>query len=88
MKKHLLAASLMALTGTSVMAQSVFQGFYGQVATGFESNTVSGLNGTNVESNPRVNGGNTNIAAANQTFGGAPLVIGVGYNFSDRKSVV
>jgi opacity protein-like surface antigen len=82
MKKRLLVAVTTTVLGTSAMAQSAFQGFYGQVATGFESNTVSGLNGTNVESNPSVNGANTNIAAANQTFGGAPLVIGVGYNFS------
>jgi len=82
MKKKLLVASLLALAGTGVMAQSAFEGFYGQVGTGYESNSVSGLNGTVVESNPAVNGPNSNSAASNQTFSGTPLVIGAGYNFS------
>lgn len=39
MKKKLLVASLLALAGTSAMAQSAFSGAYGQVGIGYESVT-------------------------------------------------
>jgi outer membrane immunogenic protein len=82
MKKILGAALLTAIT-TGVNAQSVFQGFYGQLATGYESNSVSSLSQTD---NSRSNSGSgtylTNFSASSQTFGNAPLVLGLGYNFS------
>ena len=46
MKKELLVASLLALTGSGVMAQSAFQGFYGQVGVGYESTDAGFSNGT------------------------------------------
>ena len=83
MKKKLLVAALFAVAGSSVMAQSAFQGFYGQIATGYESNTVSNLSGS--ETGGPI-GGPVNYtdsySASSQTFGGAPIVLGLGYNFS------
>jgi outer membrane protein W len=76
MKKLLVAAAVTGLVGT-VNAQSAFEGFYGQIGTGYENNAF----------------GNTNIAttgdsgpltwnSGNQTANGMPLVVGLGYNFS------
>lgn len=78
MKIKLLVAAAATVLASSAMAQSAFQGFYGQVATGYENNSVSDLNISG--SNPGVTPETWN--ASNQSFGGAPLVIGVGYNFS------
>jgi hypothetical protein len=46
MKKKLLVASLLAFAGTGAMAQSAFQGFYGQVGVGYESVDAGFSNGT------------------------------------------
>jgi outer membrane immunogenic protein len=77
MKIKLLVAAAATVMASSAMAQSAFQGFYGQIATGYENNSVSGLNLT--ASQPV---GSQTWNASNQSFGGAPLVIGLGYNFS------
>jgi hypothetical protein len=74
----LVVAAAATVMASSAMAQSAFQGFYGQIATGYENNSVSGLNIT--ASQPGV--GSQTWNASNQSFGGAPLVIGLGYNFS------
>jgi hypothetical protein len=42
--KKLLATTLLALAGTGAMAQSAFQGFYGQVGAGYESNSLGSTN--------------------------------------------
>jgi hypothetical protein len=81
MKKKLLLASILTLTGTGVMAQSAFQGFYGQLGTGYENNQVGSTTGTKTESSP-ANGTTDSISAPSQSFGGAPLVLGLGYNLS------
>ena len=78
MKIKLLVAAAATVVASSAMAQSAFQGFYGQVATGYENNNVSNLNGTVRDTD----GTSTNFSASNQSFGGAPLVLGLGYNFS------
>ena len=83
MKKLLVAAVAAGLAGT-VNAQSAFEGFYGQIATGYESNSVSGLNGTYRDAPPSTQTGS--FSGSNQTFGGAPLVIGIGYNFAVSQS--
>lgn len=77
MKKLLVAAAVAGLVGTA-NAQSAFQGFYGQIATGYENNTASSLNGSIRDTD----GTTTNFNASNQSFGGAPIVLGLGYNFS------
>lgn len=79
MKKILIATAVAtAFVAPTAFAQSAFQGFYGQIATGYENNSASSLNGTIVDAD----GTRTNFNASNQSFGGAPLVIGLGYNFS------
>lgn len=75
--KLLVALAATGLVATSAFAQkSAFEGFYGQIATGYESNNASSLNGSVVDSTT------SNFSAPSQTFGSAPLVIGLGYNFS------
>ena len=72
MKKLLCVAT--TLLATTAMAQSAFEGFYGQIATGYENNTVkSGTSNDNAGTtftNPSVNSGS------------APLVVGAGYIFN------
>ena len=81
MKKKLLVIAATTLMAGSAMAQSAFQGFYGQIATGYESNSVGSLNGPVVDS-PCTSNCTSNISASSQTFGTAPLVVGLGYNFA------
>lgn len=84
--KLLVALAATGLVATSAFAQkSAFEGFYGQLATGYENNTLknnggilSGVdsNGSgDTWSNPLTTGGT-------QTAGGVPLVAGLGYNFA------
>lgn len=80
MKIKLLVAAAATVVASSAMAQSAFQGFYGQIATGYENNSVSNNNSTTTDV---PGGGNpTTWNTSSQSFGGAPLVIGLGYNFS------
>lgn len=76
----------MAVTATvmagSVMAQSAFQGFYGQIATGYESNSASGLSSPLNITDGVQTLNLANASASNQNFGGMPLVAGLGYNYS------
>jgi hypothetical protein len=74
----LLAVSLFSIS-SSVFAQSAFQGFYGQIATGYENNSASNLDGVYKEA-ARIYPDTYN--ASTQNFGGAPLIVGLGYNFS------
>jgi opacity protein-like surface antigen len=77
MKIKLLVAAAATVVASSAMAQSAFQGFYGQIATGYENNNLTSLNATNNDA-----GDISTYNASNQSFGGTPLVIGAGYNFS------
>jgi outer membrane immunogenic protein len=79
MKIKLLVAAAATVVASSAMAQSAFEGFYEQIATGYENNSVRSLNTTG-----RNSGASTTDTwfAGNQSFGSAPLVIGLGYNFS------
>ncbi|MBU3608526.1 outer membrane protein [Polynucleobacter nymphae] len=78
MKIKLLVAVAATVLASSAMAQSAFQGFYGQLATGYESNSASNLNYTGTQSSQPNDTWNT----SSQTFGGAALVLGAGYNYS------
>lgn len=71
------AASALLLAGQG-FAQSAFKGFYGQVATGYESNSMDSMNGAFTSSRPEY----YPQAVSTQQFGGAPIVVGLGYNFS------
>jgi hypothetical protein len=74
----LLALGLVCFS-PSIFAQSAFQGFYGQIATGYENNSASNLDGVYKEA-ARIYPDTYN--ASTQNFGGAPLIVGLGYNFS------
>jgi outer membrane immunogenic protein len=78
-----LAAAAIVMAGSAV-AQSAFQGFYGQIATGYENNSVentnlavsqSAIGRFRARSFVDQNGGN----ATNETV---PLIVGVGYTFA------
>lgn len=58
-----------------VGAQSAFQGFYGQLATGYENNSVANTSLT-MNNNSNFPGGN------NPSKGSMPLIFGAGYNFA------
>jgi hypothetical protein len=77
MKTHLLLGCSVFMLSCSAFAQSQFVGAYGQIATGYESNTVSSaqLIGTDYGGSPNT----TNSVST--TSGSAPLVLGVGYLF-------
>jgi outer membrane immunogenic protein len=64
------------------LAQSAFQGFYGQISTGYESNTVNSakLTGTDYGSPPNVS------TSASPSSSSAPLVLGLGYTFSIKNN--
>ena len=69
--------TLVSLMAFNAQAQSAFADFYGQVSTGYESNQLGSLSGTGTVT---PNQGTDLIRSApSQTFGGAPLVLGIGY---------
>jgi len=77
MKKKLLVAVLFTVAGTGAMAQSAFEGFYGQVGIGYESTAVSFTGGT-------VSGrGYSGTANNSNSFAGT---VGIGAYFSVTPS--
>ena len=85
--KKLVLATLLTGMAVGANAQSAFEGFYGQIAPGYESNSLKGSNGTVTQIDPFFNttysqSVNSNTVNAN----GMPLVIGAGYNFSVTNS--
>jgi outer membrane immunogenic protein len=84
MNKKIIAAFAFAFTGT-VSAQSAFQGFYGEISTGYENNTVNNTDITVSQS--RVSAAFpartfTDSNGGNASKGNMPLVLGLGYTFS------
>lgn len=77
MKKKLLVVSFLALAGTGVMAQSAFEGAYGQVGAGYENNSVSS------SSSFTANGNSLSTPNANNGIG--QINLGLGYNASLTK---
>ena len=87
MKKLLVAAAVASLVGTA-NAQSAFEGFYGQIATGYESNTV---NNTDITVNQTAVGALparsfTDANGGNASDNGMPLLLSLGYTFSITPS--
>lgn len=78
MKIKLLVAAAATVMAGSAMAQSAFQGFYGQIGTGYESNSLG--SGSGNLSYPTLSFGGLNTSS--QQFGNTPLIFGLGYNFS------
>jgi hypothetical protein len=69
-------SALIVLTG-SAFAQTAFEGFYGQVSTGYEKNTVESVNLTGTD-----NGQLPNVSTSSSpSASSAPLVLGLGYTF-------
>jgi hypothetical protein len=85
MKKLLVAAAVAGLVGTA-NAQSAFEGFYGQIATGYESNSFNGLGAPYTFTTTGGATGSGATSASNQNANGVPLVIGLGYNFKIDNS--
>jgi hypothetical protein len=85
MKKLLVAAAVAGLVGT-VNAQSAFEGFYGQIGTGYESNSLTSLGSTYSFTTAGGFSGTGSQSASNQNANGVPLVIGLGYNFKLTNS--
>lgn len=77
MKKNLLVAALLSVAATGTMAQSAFEGAYGQLGIGFDQNSVSSSTAT-------VNG-LSGVALPSTDAGSFSGVVGLGYNFSVAK---
>ena len=75
---------LIGLASSNAQAQSAFAGFYGQASTGYESNQLGSQSNTATVT-PYAKS-DTNNTGPSQTFGGAPLALGIGYYWqaSDR----
>ena len=68
---------LISLASSNAQAQSAFAGFYGQISTGYESNQLGSLS-TSSTTIPNINS-DIKGSSASQSFGGAPLVLGIGH---------
>ncbi|MBU3564487.1 outer membrane protein [Polynucleobacter sp. MWH-HuK1] len=78
--KLLVALAATGLVATSAFAQkSAFEGFYGQIATGYEANNVQS-NTTTFTTVPAGYGATYSNPSVN--FSNAPLIAGLGYTFS------
>jgi hypothetical protein len=76
MKNIVFVCCSLALASSS-LAQSAFEGMYGQISTGYEKNTASSAQLTGTD-----NGGVPNLSnSANPSSGSSPLVLGLGYTF-------
>jgi hypothetical protein len=82
MKKCFFLSILGIFVISPAIAQSNFAGFYGQISTGYESNTASGLNSPLTLSAGGSSATLGSASAYNQKFGGMPLVGGLGYYYS------
>jgi hypothetical protein len=78
MKIKLLIAVTSILIANSAIAQSAFEGFYGQIASGYENNSYTSINKTEDENGVTAAGTGT---SSNQSSSGMPLILGVGYNY-------
>jgi hypothetical protein len=83
--KQFIAFAVAGLTGTA-HAQSAFEGFYGQIATGYESNSIDNLNQNYTYRQISGFTGSGSSKASNQNASGMPLVFGLGYNFKINNS--
>lgn len=79
MKKILTIGAGLLLSTASIptFAQTAFEGFYGQISTGYEQNNADSLKmtGTDYGSSPNTS------AETSASSSGAPLVLGLGYTF-------
>ena len=83
MSKKLLVAAAAVVISSGAMAQSAFEGFYGQLGVGYENNSFASktaYDSTNNTGNP--------ASAPSQSAGKFSGVIGLGYNFSVAPNLV
>ena len=76
--KKILISILFAISASPIFAQSAFEGFYGQIATGYEKNSYGSINPSWSASSGFTGTG----SAPNQSSSGAPLILGLGYNYA------
>jgi hypothetical protein len=77
MKFKLLISAMSLMLYGGAFAQSAFQGFYGQISTGYEVNSINSVRLTGQD-----NGGVPNVSnSASPSAHSAPLVFGLGYTF-------
>jgi hypothetical protein len=80
MSKKLLVAAAAVVISSGVMAQSAFEGFYGQLGVGYENNSFA---------NKTLSGSGGNAASApSQSAGNFSGAIGLGYNYSVAPNLV
>ena len=84
MNKQLIISAVLAFFASYSMAQSAFEGFYGQVGTGYEDNSFSSINTSFV--NTTLGNVYGSGSAGSQNASGTPLVIGAGYFHSIQDS--
>jgi hypothetical protein len=78
MKIKLLFAAAATVVASSAMAQSAFEGFYGQIATGYENNTIQNTPVVVVNQGKTY----TSYGSGTASSGNAPLIVGLGYTFA------
>ena len=88
MKIKLLVAAAATVLASSAMAQSAFEGFYGQLGVGYENNSLSSrtLNVTTRPGEPDSGTAGAKVSAPTSSGGGFAGVIGLGYNVSVAPS--
>ena len=80
MKIKLLVAAAATVVASSAMAQSAFEGAYGQLGVGYENNSISSRTFTFTSfTDPNDNG---STGAPTSSGGGLSSSVGLGYNFS------
>lgn len=80
MKIKLLAATAATVLASSALAQSAFEGFYGQLGVGYENNSISSRSFSFTSfATPADNG---SAGAPSSSGGGFSSTVGLGYNFS------
>jgi len=77
-KKLLIAAAAVAMS-SGVMAQSAFEGFYGQVGVGYENNNFA---------NKTLSASGGEVAAPSQSASGFSGTLGLGYNYAVAPNLV
>jgi hypothetical protein len=83
MKIKILVVAAATVVASSAMAQSAFQGAYGQIGIGYENNSVKSNNST--VTGPASDPGTENVGSTTFSGGSFSGSIGLGYGFSVSK---
>ena len=85
MSKKLLVAAAAVVISSGAMAQSAFEGFYGQLGVGYENDSFA--NKSIYATGASGDGGNA-LSAPSQSAGNFSGAIGLGYNYSVAPNLV